>query len=165
MTELAFLRAFLAWEVFLQEAFVLYLLGKSAPKGKNPKRFTFPPDRAAAKKWVIPEGHPFAKWDAVAVSARAQRFFLNGRPFTPVLQSSQAGLDETRVIRNALAHESDSARDKFETLVRNKLGALPPNLTVGRFLAMVVPGSVPPQSFLESYIAKIELVAGQIVPT
>jgi len=26
MTELAFLRAYLAWEVFLEEAFVLYLL-------------------------------------------------------------------------------------------------------------------------------------------
>ncbi len=165
MTELAFLRAYLAWEVFLEESFVLYLLGVKAPRGRVPHRFTLPPNRRAAKQWVIPEGHPFAKWDAVAVSSRAQRFFRSGHPFTAVLRGNQSGLHEAKTIRNAVVHESDNARDRFETLVRGKLRTLPPNLTVGGFLSTPVPDSTPPQSFLELYLGKFEFVARRIVPT
>ena len=74
-------------------------------------------------------------------------------------------LDEVRIIRNAIAHRSVSTRQKFETLVRTKLGTLPPGLTVGGFLGTPSPGSTPPVSFLEFYVAKIDLAAQQIVPS
>jgi hypothetical protein len=73
-------------------------------------------------------------------------------------------LDETRTIRNAVAHVSASALEKFEKLVRTKIGTLPPGLTIGRFLATVVPASVPPVSFFEYYIKRIEFAAVRIVP-
>jgi hypothetical protein len=165
MTELAFLRAYLAWEVFLEEAFVLYLLGMRAPRGRMPRRYTFPPHRRAAEQWVIPEGRPFAKWDAVAVANRAERFFSGGGPFTPALRSQQAVLDDMKTIRNAVAHESQNAQYKFETLVRVKLTSLPPRLTVGSFLLTTVPASTPAASFLDSYLARLELVASLIIPT
>ena len=38
LTEVAFLRAFTGWEVFLEETFLLYLLGHKIPKAK-PRRF------------------------------------------------------------------------------------------------------------------------------
>jgi hypothetical protein len=165
MTELAFLRAYLAWEVFLEETFVLYLLGMRAPRGRAPRRYTFPPNRRAAEQWVIPEGRPFAKWDAVAVATRAERFFYGGGTFTPALRSHQSALDDMKTIRNAVAHESQNAREKFEAFVRVKLAALPPNLTVGAFLLTTVPGSTPTTSFLDLYLDKLELVASLIVPT
>jgi hypothetical protein len=74
-------------------------------------------------------------------------------------------LDEARIIRNAIAHESRSTEEKSRDLVRRKLGTLPPSLTVGGFLATTVPGSAPPISFLEFYVSKIEFAAQQIVPT
>lgn len=165
LTELAFLHAFQAWEVFIEESFILYLWGRRAPRGRAPRRYAFPPDRRTAAEWVIPEGREYAQWThAQYVRERAERFFKEGRPFSPVLMGNQNLLNEIRVIRNAIAHKSQSVRDKFETVVRAKLGTLPANLTVGGFLGTTTPGTVPPVSFLESYFDKIELAARLIVP-
>ena len=165
MTELAFLRGFLAWETFLEESFVLYLLGQVPPHGSGPKRYVFPPSHRAATEWIVPEGRRYARWTVAAeVSERAERIFEHGRPFAPVLRSHQHTLDEARTIRNAIAHESSSAGANFDTLVRNKLGALPPGLRIGGFLAATVPTSAPPMSFLESYLQIVEFAAQRIIP-
>src|ERR1017187_1752751 len=125
LTELAFLRAFLAWEAFLEESFILYLAGASPPRGRPPKRYAFPPNQQIAMDWVIPEGDRYAKWTiASAVSNRAERFFRAGRPFAPILRSNQNVLEDARILRNAIAHASISTQQKFETLVRAKLGTL-----------------------------------------
>jgi len=164
LTEMAFLRAYLAWEVFLEESFILYLAGQNAPRGRKPIRYAFPPNMAFAMQWVIPEGRSYAGWTIpIHITNRAERFFRNGRPFAAVLRSNQNSLDEARIIRNAIAHKSMSVRDKFETLVRNKMGILPPNLTVGSFLGTTTPGTAPPVSFLEAYLGNIDLAARQIV--
>jgi len=166
MTELAFLRAFLAWETFLEESFVLYLAGQKPPRGRPPHRYTFPPSVKVAMEWVIPEGgKEFATWTVpLRVSERAERFFRGGSPFAPVLKSHQNALDDSRFLRNAIAHASASAQEKFDNLVRQKIGVLPPKLTVGAFLGTTVSKSSPPTTFLEHYLAKIELAARQIVP-
>src|SRR5208337_1094296 len=161
-----FLRAFLAWEVFVEESFILYLSGQNPPRGRSPNRFAFPPNLKTAMEWVVPEGRPYAGWTVPAhVTNRAERFFRDGRPFADVLRANQHSLEEARIIRNAIAHKSMSARDKFETLVRTKLGALPPHTTVGSFLGTTVVGMAPPVSFLESYIGHIDLAARRIVPS
>ncbi len=166
MTELAFLRAFLAWETFLEESFILYLSGQAPPRGHGPHRYAFPPNQRAATEWVVPEGRRYARWTvATEVSARAERLFRSGRPFAPVLRGNQNVLDEASTIRNAIVHESMSAQEKFANVARTKLGALPPNLTVGRFLVTTVPTSAPPISFLELYVGKIEFAARKIVPS
>ena len=166
MTEMAFLRAFLAWEVFVEEAFILYLAGQDPPRGRAPNRYAFPPNLETAREWVVPEGRTYAGWTLPAhVSQRAERFFRHGRPFASVFRGNQHALDEARIIRNAIAHKSLSARDKFETFVRTKLGTLPPTLTVGSFLGTTAPRTVPPVSFLESYIGTIDWAARQIVPS
>jgi hypothetical protein len=114
----------------------------------------------------VPEGRPFARWTiATEVSLRAERLFRGGRPFAPVLRMNNSLLEEVRVIRNAIAHESSDAQEKFEKLVRDKLGTLPSNLTVGSFLSTTVPASAPPTSYLEFYFGKVETAAAQIVPS
>jgi hypothetical protein len=80
------------------------------------------------------------------------------------LRTSQSLLDENNTIRNAIAHESRTAHDKFENLVRIKIGTLPSNVTVGSFLGTTIPASSPPRSFLEFYLDKIEFIGEQIVP-
>ena len=166
MTELAFLRAFVGWEVFLEESFILYLLGQKPPRGRPPNRYTFPPDLRAATEWVVPEGREYARWNiATQVAIRADRHFRSGGPFASVLRRNQNTLDEARFIRNAIAHDSESAYERFEQVVRNALGTLPPRLTVGAFLGAFVPGTAPPVSFLEYYIEKIDFAARQIVPS
>ena len=166
MIELAFLRAFLAWEVFLEETFVLYLMGYKPPQGRSPRRYTFPPDLQVAGKWLIPEGRTFATWTSCStVCNRAERFFQKGWPYADVLRSKTYNFDESNCIRNAIAHMSGDARLKFEKLIRDKLGSLPSSKTVGSFLYGTVPNSSPPQSFLEYYLGIIEFAARSIVPT
>lgn len=162
---MAFLSAFQAWEVFIEESFVLYLWGRRPPRGGAPRRYAFPPNYETATTWVVPEGRPFAEWtDASRVIGRAERFFKAGQPFASVLRGNQHLLEEMRSVRNAVAHKSESARARFENLVRRRVGILPPNLTVGAFLGTTVPGVAPPTSFLESYVGGIDLAARLIVP-
>ena len=166
ITEMAFLHVFSAWESFVEESFILYLVGQAPPGGRAPKRYVFPPNHDTAMEWVVPEGRSYVQWtDAQAVRERAGRFFRDGRPFAPVLRSNQNMLKEVLIVRNAIVHSSVNARGKFETLVRDKVKTLPPNLTVGEFLSTTEPGSTSPASFLEFYIAKIDWVAQQIVPS
>lgn len=163
LTEMAFLRAFTGWEIFLEETFLLYLLGHQPPKGQPPRRYGFPPNREAAFEWCS-EGRDYAKWNVGDVRKRADRWFRQGKPFTPALQGQQSRLGQLVTIRNAIAHGSSAARGKFETLVRNELQALPPNTTVGSFLMTTKPNSNPPISFLEFYLSEVNRVAQKIVP-
>jgi len=164
LTEQAFLRSFLAWETFLEEAFLLYLMGQRPPRGRAPFRFTFPPSHKMAMEWVVPEGRDYARWtNAQEVSARAARFFREGKPFSPALNGNQNVLWEMRTLRNAVAHSSISTQEKFEKVVRDKIGTYPANLTVGGFLSATVPHSAPPVSYLDSYLDKLENAARQIV--
>lgn len=163
---MAFLHFFQAWEVFVEDSFILYLRGRIPPRGRAPKRYAFPPDNAAALSWVVPEGREYAEWaHAQTVRVRAERFFKAGRPFGPVLTANQTLLDHVRLIRNAIAHKSETARVKFERIVRDEMGTLPPTLTVGGFLSTTKPGTVPPISFLEFYAGRLELSARRIVPS
>lgn len=66
MTEMALLRAFLAWEVFVEESFVLYLSGQRPPLGRAPSRYAFPPSYRMALDWVVPEGRSYASWTVAA---------------------------------------------------------------------------------------------------
>jgi hypothetical protein len=164
IVELAFFKAFLAWEAFLEETFVLYIMGYIPPKGPSPKRYYFPPNRAMVEEWLA-EGKEYTKWASSSeVATRAGRHFENGFPFTAVLNSNQVALSDAKTIRNMIAHESASAQLKFENIVRRKLTALPPNTTVGSFLGTTMPAATPLISFFEFYISQFENCAQQIVP-
>ena len=164
MIELAFLRGFLAWESFLEESFILHMLGKRPRRGRAPVRYVLPPNRKLALE-LAASGLDYAKWEnAAAVATRATRFFRNGRPYTEPLRGKQNTLNDAKTLRNAVAHRSEAARRKFEALARNELGGvLPPRLTVGGFLERTRPQSVPPESFLEYYLGTLRLVAEEIV--
>jgi hypothetical protein len=161
--ELAFLRAFTAWEIFLEDTFLLYLVGHKAPRAARPNRRGFPQDRFAASEWCT-DGKEYAKWSVGDVRRRADRWLENGEPFSPVLQGQQSRLEQLITIRNAIAHESSAARGKFENLVRRELQALPTNTTVGSFLISIMPATTPPASFMEFYMNQLEKAARSIVP-
>lgn len=166
VTELAFLQAFLAWEAFLEESFILHLLGKRPPKGRAPVRYVTPPNRSAAETLVIPLGRRYASWTTTGtVIARAEQFFRRGDPYASALRGSQYALDEMQTIRNAIVHSSTHSQRQFQGLTRGRLGTYQRGLKVGEFLSMPVPGCSPPESFLEQYLDRLRFVADTIVPT
>lgn len=164
VVEMAFLQAFISWETFLEETFILYLMGKKAPKGRLPRRYVFPPSRKFAAEFIV-RGRRFADWTvASTVIERAKRFFHNGEPYITVLRSDLHKFKEMKTIRNAIVHSSVNSQEQFKKLVRDKIGTIPPRLTIGGFLNATVVGSSPPQSYLELYLGYIFFAAQRIVP-
>jgi hypothetical protein len=173
VVQLAFLQAYLAWEQFLEEAFILYLLGKKSPSGFSPKRYASPPTREHALKMAAAEAR-HTDWTAIdMIVKRANRCFGSGRPFVKSLRLRTNLLNDLKTLRNAAAHASTEARGNFESLVRREIGHLPANWQVGSFLAATklnptAPiGSVPPVpiTFLEHYLKEIAAIAEEIVPS
>lgn len=167
VTGLAFLRVFVAWEAFLEQSFILFLLGKKPPVGSKPKRLLKPSSRKMANFIIVSLDKEYVdwnKWDQL--KSRANKCFKNGKPFTAALVGQKMLFDELAVMRNAIAHPSAHAQNRFKSLVRSKLqGSYPTNLSVGGFLGMTIPNSSPPESFLEHYIENVNLLADLIIPT
>lgn len=164
LIELAFFRAFSAWEAFVEEAFILYLMGQQAPRGRAARRYGFPPSEDAAREWVN-DGKVYTTWSTEQVMRRAKRLFRNGHPFHGALSANQHNLGQAKTVRNAIAHHSEDAWLKFQSLVRNELAAFPPDMTVGSFLMMTKPHTTPPISYFEHYLDQIAQTADRIIPT
>jgi|GEM_PF-842925 len=168
LIELAFLRSFLAWERFLEETFILYLLGKKPTKKRfAPKCYVVPNTWDHAFQLLLPEGghRKYVDWDnSQFVRLRAKRFFADGEPFESALTARLNLLEEMRVVRNAIAHRSLHSQNIFRGLVRDKLTYLPPNISVGAFLESSIAGAHPPQTYLDRYFDGISKAATAIVP-
>lgn len=165
ITEAAFLNSFMAWETFLEESFIAYLLGSPPPVGPPPVRHVTPATRAIAVGILNPDKMDYLKWTVPhKIINRAESFFDNGGYYAPTLRSQESILKDISTIRNAIAHAQTSAREKFERVVRRRLSTVPANLTVGKFLTTRVPGSSPPETFFSEYVGKIRYAADNIVP-
>jgi len=159
--ELAFLRGFLAWEGFVEESCLLFMLGENPLRGRALVRYVSPPNRKAAMAMAA-GGRRYASWDdPTELKERAATYFRSGRPFADALSPVHA-LSSARTVRNAIAHDSDHAHEKFRKLVRSLIGNVPPGVTVGKFLNTLRPGVTPSQTFLEYYLQQLELTAEQI---
>src|SRR5450759_4504299 len=75
IVELAFMQSFLTWEGFLEESFILYLLGKKSPSGFSPVRHAIPTNRQHAVDLLASDTR-HTDWTAAdRVVRRATRFF------------------------------------------------------------------------------------------
>lgn len=164
INELAFLKSFLSWEAFLEEAFILYLLGMKSPRGFCPVRYAVPMNRQHAADLLASDAR-HTDWTAAdRVIDRANRFFKAGRPFVSAIRPHTNLLNNLKTIRNAISHASDEATEKFETLVRNELTYYPTGMTPGTFLMTLIPGSTPPKTYLQRYTETLQTMAESIVP-
>ena len=167
LVELCFLRAFIAWEAFLEDSFIIYLHGKKSPKGFSPKRYAMPKDTKHSMDLIF-GGERYTDWASRdKVVARANRFFKNGEPYSSVLENIAQDLKEMKTIRNSIVHASVSSREKFKSLVRGRIrgGTFPSGLTVGGFLNGNNPAASNPISFLEYYIEALRKAGNDIAPS
>jgi hypothetical protein len=113
--ELAYLRAYLAWEVFLEDIFFAFMLGAKSVAGKAPSRYFTPSSRKHAETMVL-RGQRFVRWtDAREIRDRAELLFHAGEPFAPALKAAPH-LNDMRIVRNRIAHNSGEAVTKFAEL-------------------------------------------------
>lgn len=136
--EMAFLEMFLSWEEFLESSFIKYMCGAKTISGYHPKRFAFPPNIEHAQKFLLLNGRRYSDWsNPQDVIQRAETVFSNGDPFASALRPSVGNLENIRTIRNAIAHKSGTALQKFFDIVRQNLGSKPRGITPGMFLQKI----------------------------
>lgn len=157
--ELSFLKFFLAWEWFIENTFILYMLGKKTNRGYRPKTYAKPKDEEHAYEFVR-EGRDYADWTSPdAIKRKAKVFFKGGEPYESPLTSVIKDIQDMKTIRNAIVHMSQESQKRFETLLREKLGHAKA-ITPGEFLSH-------DQSTNLTYIAyfsdRLEFASDQIV--
>lgn len=135
IAELAFLRCFLSWEVFLEECFLSYAEGALSPSGNTFPCFLSAPSRNHIQAIIKGERRSYAAWvNHQQVIERAKLYFEGGEPFDAALSTVSSALSDMIVVRNRIAHRSGSSSEKFLALVRRLNGAVAPGMTPGRFL-------------------------------
>src|SRR5262249_9201005 len=86
----------------------------------------------------------FVGWnDPSTLISRAERWLRGGEPYRSVLSSASQVLAYVRKMRNAIAHESESALEKYEKATRRLYGALPRRVFPGAQLAGLAPPGIP----------------------
>jgi hypothetical protein len=162
VAELAFLRIFIAWENFLEDSFIRYLVGAVSPSGYSPQRFVNPPNMKIAIRLISAEKE-YIKWNSASdVIARSEIYFGHGAPYKNVLQSATTDLNNMNTIRNRIAHKSIVSQNKFNDFVRRELGYGRRGMTPGRLL-LSPKNSSSKTTFLEHYVEIIKTASRMIV--
>jgi hypothetical protein len=159
--EFCFLTCFLAWERFVENTFVLYMLGKKTDEGYGPKSYVKPVNREHAYDFVR-EGRDYADWTSPDIVIRKSTlFFENGDPYRGALGPVTSDIKDMKTIRNAIVHMSAESREKVRTLIRDKLVYARGGITVGEFLSAMLKGRN--VTYITHYRELLELTSGRIV--
>ncbi len=160
MTQASFLRAFVAHEQFLEEAFVHYMMRGKSTRGWAPMCFSLAPSEEHARKMLTGNAR-FVDWSTPdTVRKFAKLHFYQGEPFETVLSSAHSNLLDMKTLRNACAHLSSNTSDQLNALYSRHMGLAKPRVTPYELAMALGPGSV--ESFMTSSLRIIEQAADQI---
>jgi hypothetical protein len=161
--ELAYLRTFLAWEVFLEQAFLRYLCGYSSSQGVAVPQagVAFSATLAHAELTVL-AGRPYRLWhNPTEVADRSSRL-LASCPIETVLRSSIARLDAFAAIRHRIAHAQADARRKFDAATMAIAGRRYKGARPGAFLRDRDVSVIPAVRWIEQLGRELQGLAAQI---
>jgi len=163
--EIAFLRMFVAWELFLEESFLRYMCGytgfNQAPQQSVLGNYSRTLTDARSALYGTQQ---YLLWHSPAkVIARSQKIFKNGVHET-VISSTQARIGHFSCIRHRIAHGQLDAQKKFDAATMTLVGRRYPASRVGRFLRDADPGLTPPTRWLSSIADELANLALQVAP-
>jgi hypothetical protein len=155
ITDVAFLKMFMAWESFLEASFIKYMLGELSATGKVIHRYVFPQDYNHACNILISVdwGNP------EMVRQMAKRYFKDGDPFETYLKVINSDLFDLRTIRNAAVHLSSSTRWQLDALGTRRLKKNCSNIHVSQLILSIVPESSINQTILDVYQLRLDIAA------
>ena len=161
--EMAYLRIFVSWEAFLEQAFFRYLCGYSSAAGTAVPAAgkTFETTIAAAEAAVL-GGNRFVLWhNPSKVVTRASRFFASS-PIQTVVLSNTSRLENFAAIRHRITHTQSDARKNFDAATMTIAGKRYGGSRAGAFLRDTNPGTTPAQRWVEQLGQELEKLALQI---
>lgn len=158
--ELAFLRCVLAWEVLLEDSFIVYMTGGKGLSGKKAKSLVTAKTGPQARA-ILLGGRDYLSWSSTeTVKGRARVWFSDGEPYITAFSTFSTN-KEIRVVRNRIAHNSGEAKEQFNTLREKKVtnAAERRGMGPGAFLARTVGGH--PTRF-DAYLSDLRAAAAVI---
>ena len=162
--ELAYLRIFLSWEIYLEETFRRLCCGYPATAGAplTPLVAPAPFSTLQTADSAILAGSGFVSWaDPTKVIRRSQKFMVGG-PHEVVLGSAESRLRAFTNVRNRIAHPGAYARREFDHATVMLIGRRFKGSAPGRFLRAWATTSTPGTRMLEAIARELSGLAGQI---
>ncbi|CAN7361084.1 hypothetical protein [Bosea psychrotolerans] len=161
--ELAYLRVFVAWESFLEEAFLRLMCGYEHSAGQEP---LLPGSAYHSKisdaEAALLNGRQYVLWHNVSsVIGRAAGNFRNSR-FENILASAQQRLAHFGAIRHRIAHEQKDGAQKFNAATMALAGKRYRAARPGRFLRDAQANAIPQTRWMSQVCAELEALAQQI---
>lgn len=136
--EHCFMRIFLAWENFLEDAFILYLCDSEDIKGNKYKRFAAPNDEEHAYD-LLKGTKQYPDWTNLNnINTLSNLFFENSGPFN-LLLSNPVEFQHMKTIRNRISHISKQSIKVFNKFTNTQIATN--NLTAADFLSTLKDGN------------------------
>jgi len=158
----AFLRIFISWETFLENAFVNYLIGESSTSGRSPIKYVSPQDAKHAYDMLIGTQH-YVDWSNPEIIRRLSKlYFDKGDPIYQVLSSIQSSLFDLKTIRNAAAHLSLTTSHQLDSLASRILNKPCTSITVSNFILSIDPNGTGNTTILSNYLSLLDAAAFEI---
>jgi len=163
LIESAYLKIFISWENFLENAFIEYLLGEPCINGNVIQRFANPIDRNHAVKLLIGT-QKYVDWANPEIIRRLSKiFFIPGNPVDNIIGSIQSDFFDLKTIRNSAAHISATTNHELDALATRKLQRQCIGFTVSRLILSFDPNAaVNNQTLLTSYTTLLDVAAENI---
>ena len=150
------MRVFLAWENFLEDAFISYLCNEEDLQGVKYNRYAEPVDEEHAYG-MLKGTKQYPDWTNVNnINILSDLFFENSGPFN-LLLSNPVEFQHMKTIRNRISHISKQSIQAFNKFTNSQIATN--NLTAAAFLSTLKDSNITFYSFytdiIKSYVDAI----------
>jgi hypothetical protein len=122
MTEASVLKIYIAWERYVEQSFLSYLMGSPSTTGAAVASYLTAPTSEHANLVLIGT-QKYVDWGNPDIVARlATLYFENGGPFKAAMAAVTSDLYDLRAIRNAAAHLSTTTSAQLDGVALRRLG-------------------------------------------
>jgi hypothetical protein len=159
ITVAAFLRFYVAWEVFLEGTVNDYMTGQPTASGTPIHRYATPLNQEHASKMVIGTQKYFDFTNPDYIRTMCKLYFNGGEPFDSVISSIRGDLFDLKTIRNAAAHIASTTSIPLDALASRKLLRPQVNVNVYDFILAIDPTSRHGETILDVYSNQLDAAA------
>lgn len=159
ITDSAYIKIFIAWETFLENGFIQYMLGEPSILGNAITRYVQPLNEKHANSLLIGTQR-YVDWsNPDTVKKLSILHFASGNPFDTFISSMMSDLFDLKKIRNAAVHLSSTTRQQLDSIGTRKLRRPCNNLKVSDIIFAVDPDSAANETILTTYLKKLDVSA------
>lgn len=153
--------AFRRFENFIENSFLLYLMENKTITGNHVKSFLRPKDLDHAYE-MIKSTQIYIKWNDANTMRKMSEIYLDDDGFPlkiPIITNLQT-IDEIRIVRNHIAHNSRESERSYKNVIIKYYGTMPSNIPgPGELLQKIVESGTQKKMLLSIYLEKIWDVA------